>query len=225
MPGLDPGASTPFLAAKDVDGRDIGERKRRRPSDGCARPWRQPLTGHVVQCFDRRRSVTWPPSGLRPGRIVEETLAEYLVAAPLLQRDLVDPPYFPGFIGELENPVNGGIVAFDHRGHRLGIDMRHARQNAALVSHQQIAADARRRRVLLHAGIFGVIALDSAGMIASLNNGDKLIKTRSRRHETSNASGNHCSIKRFQAKWRSVSRQETRQIKKLEPHFDSIETE
>jgi hypothetical protein len=45
-------------------------------------------------------------------------------------------------------------------------------------------------------------------MIASLNNGDKLIKTRSRRHETSNASGNHCSIKRFQAKWRPVSRQE-----------------
>jgi hypothetical protein len=25
-------------AAKDVDGRDIGERKRRRPSDGYARP-------------------------------------------------------------------------------------------------------------------------------------------------------------------------------------------
>jgi hypothetical protein len=27
-----------FLGNKDVDGRDIGERKRRRPSDGYARP-------------------------------------------------------------------------------------------------------------------------------------------------------------------------------------------
>jgi hypothetical protein len=37
MPGLVPGIHV--LAAKqDVDGRDIGERKRRRPSDGYARP-------------------------------------------------------------------------------------------------------------------------------------------------------------------------------------------
>jgi hypothetical protein len=50
---------------------------------------------------------------LRPGRIVEETLAENLVAAPLLQRDLVDPVHFAGFIGELENPVNGDIIAVD----------------------------------------------------------------------------------------------------------------
>jgi len=51
--------------------------------------------------------------------------------------------------------------------------MGHARQNAALVGHQQIAADARLGSAFsLHAGILGVIALDSAGMIASLNNGE-----------------------------------------------------
>jgi hypothetical protein len=27
-----------YISKKDVDGRDIGERKRRRPSDGYARP-------------------------------------------------------------------------------------------------------------------------------------------------------------------------------------------
>jgi len=38
MPGLVPGIHDYFLVGKkDVDGRDIGERKRRRPSDGYAR--------------------------------------------------------------------------------------------------------------------------------------------------------------------------------------------
>jgi hypothetical protein len=32
-------------------------------------------------------------------------------------------------------------------------------------------------------------------------------------------------LKRFQAKWTPVRVNKTRQIKKLEPHFDSIETE
>src|ERR1019366_390528 len=128
------------------------------------------------------------PSRLRFGRIIEETLAENLVAAPFLQAHLVDPKHLAGFVGQLENPVNGDVVALDHRRHRLGIDMRHARQNAALAGDQQVAAAARRACVLLHAGILGVIALDGAGMIASLDDGDKLIETGSRRHETSNAS-------------------------------------
>jgi hypothetical protein len=39
MPGLVPGIHVLLLRrGKDVDGRDIGERKRRRPSDGYARP-------------------------------------------------------------------------------------------------------------------------------------------------------------------------------------------
>jgi len=41
MPGLVPGIHVLSSRTKDVDGRDIGERKRRRPSDGYARPWRQ----------------------------------------------------------------------------------------------------------------------------------------------------------------------------------------
>src|ERR1035437_5387091 len=128
------------------------------------------------------------PSRLRFGRIIEKTLAKNLVAAPFLQAHLVDPEHLAGFIGQLESPVNGDAVALDHRRHRLGIDMRHARQNAALAGDQQVAAAARRACVLLHAGILGVIALDGAGMIACLNNGDELIESGSRRHETSNAS-------------------------------------
>jgi hypothetical protein len=39
MPGLVPGIHVLDAEMKeDVDGRDIGERKRRRPSDGYARP-------------------------------------------------------------------------------------------------------------------------------------------------------------------------------------------
>jgi hypothetical protein len=40
MPGLVPGIHVFFGCGikQDVDGRDIGERKRRRPSDGYARP-------------------------------------------------------------------------------------------------------------------------------------------------------------------------------------------
>jgi|GEM_PF-3291731 len=39
MPGLVPASTFLQLSDnKDVDGRDIGERKRRRPSDGYARP-------------------------------------------------------------------------------------------------------------------------------------------------------------------------------------------
>jgi hypothetical protein len=38
MPGLVPGIHVFFFMSQDVDGRDKGERKRRRPSDGYARP-------------------------------------------------------------------------------------------------------------------------------------------------------------------------------------------
>jgi hypothetical protein len=38
IPGLVPGIHVLAASKKDVDGRDIGERKRRRPSDGYARP-------------------------------------------------------------------------------------------------------------------------------------------------------------------------------------------
>jgi hypothetical protein len=38
MPGLVPGIHVFLLHEKDVDGRNIGERKRRRPSDGYVRP-------------------------------------------------------------------------------------------------------------------------------------------------------------------------------------------
>jgi hypothetical protein len=38
MPGLVPGIHVFGATSKGVDGRDIGERKRRRPSDGYARP-------------------------------------------------------------------------------------------------------------------------------------------------------------------------------------------
>src|ERR1700704_3556069 len=125
------------------------------------------------------------PSRLRPRRIIEKTLAKNPVAAPLLQCDLVDPKRFAGFVRQLENPVNRDAVAFDHRRHRFGIDMRHPGQYAALVRDQEVAADAGRRGVLLHAGILGVIALDGAGMIAGFNGGDEFIETGARRHRTS----------------------------------------
>jgi hypothetical protein len=38
MPGLVPGIHVFFAATKDVDGRDIGKRKRFRSSNGYARP-------------------------------------------------------------------------------------------------------------------------------------------------------------------------------------------
>src|ERR1700730_11379702 len=66
------------------------------------------------------------------GRIVEEALAEDLVAAPFLQAHLVEPAHLAGFVGQFENPVNGDVIAFDHRGERLGINMRHSRQHTPL---------------------------------------------------------------------------------------------
>src|SRR4051812_2652062 len=116
-------------------------------------------------------------SSLQPGRIVEKPLAKDLVAAPFLQGDLVDAVHLACVIGEFENPVNRNVVAFDQAGDRLGIDVRHPRQHAALMGDQQVAADARGCGVLLHAGILGVIALDGAGMIAAFDHGDEFIQT------------------------------------------------
>src|SRR5258708_9669665 len=98
----------------------------------------------------------------------EEAPGEFFAPAPLLQRARLEPPYFPGFIGEFENPVNGDIVAFDHRGHRLEIDMGHARQNVALAGHQQIPADALGGRLLLLVRFLLVTPLDSAAMLPRL---------------------------------------------------------
>src|SRR6266446_5672046 len=120
------------------------------------------------------------PSRLRPGRIIEKTLAKNLVAAPFLEAHLVDPVHLAGFIRQLENPVNGDVVAFDYRRDRLGVDMAHTRQNAAFMGDQQAPPDPRRRRILLHAGILSVIALDGAGVVAGLDNGDKFIQSLSR---------------------------------------------
>src|ERR1035437_4199771 len=89
------------------------------------------------------------PSRLRFGRIIEKTLAKNLVAAPFLQAHLVDPEHLAGLIRQLEDPVNRDAVALDHRRHRLGINMRHARQYSSLVGDQHVATDARRRCVLL----------------------------------------------------------------------------
>src|ERR1700760_2031395 len=47
--------------------------------------------------------------------IVEEALAIDLVAAPFLQRDLVEPARLAGLVGHLEIPVNGDAVALDGR--------------------------------------------------------------------------------------------------------------
>src|SRR6476659_9619024 len=84
---------------------------------------------------------TWRRSAFRPRRIIEKPLAKDLVAAPFLQAYLVDPVHLARFIPQLEDPVNGHVVAFDHRGDRLGIDMAHACQNAALMGDQRVAAD------------------------------------------------------------------------------------
>jgi len=53
------------------------------------------------------------------------------------------------------------------------------------VGDEDIAPDARWRRILLHAGILGIVALDGAGMIAGFNDGNELIETGARRHATS----------------------------------------
>src|SRR5579859_6551675 len=49
------------------------------------------------------------------GRIVEEALAEYLVAAPFLQAHFIEAADPAGFVGQLENPVNGYEGYGDHR--------------------------------------------------------------------------------------------------------------
>src|ERR1700730_7336058 len=47
------------------------------------------------------------------GRIVEKTLAENPVAAPFLQRDLVEAARLAGLVGHFEVPVNGDAVTLD----------------------------------------------------------------------------------------------------------------
>src|SRR5712675_298665 len=54
------------------------------------------------------------------GWIVEEALAEDLLATPFLQAHFVEPAHLAGSVGQFENPVNRDLVAFDHRGDRLG---------------------------------------------------------------------------------------------------------
>src|SRR5512132_4424283 len=146
-------------------------------------PGTRPGTTITKYQICKRNASTWAEvstlawwSGFRPRRIIEKTLAKNLVAAPLLQAHLVDPVHLAGFIRQFEDPVKGDAVTFNHRGERLGIDMAHARQNATFVGDQQVAPDPRGCRILLHAGIPSVIALDGAGMIAGLDNRDKFIQ-------------------------------------------------
>src|ERR1035438_6058164 len=79
-------------------------------------------------------------SGHDLGRIVEEALAEYPVAAPFLQTHLVEPAHLAGFVGQFETPVDGDVIALDHRRYRLGVNVRHPRQDTALVGDQPVAA-------------------------------------------------------------------------------------
>src|SRR4051794_20071627 len=113
-------------------------------------------------------------SGFRRTGIVKEPLAKNLIVAPLLHGDLVDAVYPARKAGQLEYPVDRDPVALDHRGRRFGIDLGCPRENAALMRNQPVAADPRRRGVLLHAGVFGVIALDGVGMVAALDDGNEL---------------------------------------------------
>src|ERR1700732_1374996 len=62
--------------------------------------------------------------------------------------------------------------------------MRHPRQCRSLVGNQHVATDARRRRVLLHAGIVRIVALDRTSMVAGLDDRNELIETGPRRHHT-----------------------------------------
>ena len=98
-------------------------------------------------CLSRARS------GFRPGRIVKESLAENPVAAPFLQRDLVDPMNLAGTAGQLENPVNGNPIAFDHRRHRLRINVATCAQEWPRSCATSPSRPTRGgARVLLHAG-------------------------------------------------------------------------
>jgi hypothetical protein len=64
------------------------------------------------------------------------------------------------------------------------MDVRHPRQRRSLVGNQYIAANARRREIFLHGGVFGVIALDGAGMVTGFDDGNELIETGSRWHQS-----------------------------------------
>src|SRR5262249_45090943 len=109
--------------------------------------------------------------------VVEEALAENLVAAPFLQCDLVEAADLAGLVGQLEIPVDGDAFALDGGGHADRDHLGCALQHGALMRHQAVAADARRRSVLLHAGVFGVVTLDRAGMVAGDDKGDELVET------------------------------------------------
>src|SRR5581483_8947588 len=118
-------------------------------------------------------------------RIVEKALAADAVAAPFLIGDLVKAADLAGFVGHLEIPMDGDTIALHHRRHRLGIDPGHARHYLALMGDELVASLPRRCQVLLHGGIFGIIALDGTGMIARLDGRNEFIDSRTRGHETS----------------------------------------
>src|SRR5215207_10189129 len=165
-----PSTSSCLSASKDVDARD---------KPGHDDNYYQSKKGHQ---FDGRRTVSrWQLPRLR--RIVEEPLAKHTVAAPFLQRDFVEPAGLAGMIDELEYPVYRDAIALDHRGHAGRRHALHAFQHRALMRDQDVAADARRRGILLHAGVLGVEALDRAGMIAGDDGRNELIETGARGHE------------------------------------------
>src|SRR4051794_25737474 len=148
------------------------------------------VTDRNANCFGADRTVSRCQLR-RLRRIVEEPLAKNLVAAPFLQRDFVEPCRLAGMKDELEHPIDGDTVALDHRGHAGRGHALDALQYRALMRHENVAADPRRRGILLHAGIFRVIALDRAGMIAGDDGRNELIETGTRRHgPSSNLPGN-----------------------------------
>src|SRR5882762_9333845 len=65
-------------------------------------------------------------------RIVEEALAEDAVAAPFLQRHLVDPRGPAGMVGEIEHPVDRNAIALEDRGHAGRGHVFHALQRGAI---------------------------------------------------------------------------------------------
>jgi hypothetical protein len=77
---------------------------------------------------------------------------------------------------ELEHPVDRDAVALDDRSHASRSDALRPLERCALMRHEDVTAYPRRGGIFLHAGIFGVIALDGAGVIAGYDNRNELVR-------------------------------------------------
>src|SRR5664279_5403257 len=130
----------------------------------------------------RHRSAAAPLDRQYRRGVVEESLGCNAVAAPGLQRELVEPARDAVVAGHVEAPADDDAVAVDEQRRQMRRDLAHRQKRLRLMRDQGLAADARRCQVLLRGRVLRVEVADRLHEIAGQHGIDKGLNALAARH-------------------------------------------